>query len=165
VEGPLNEPRIRRPEMPAGYGISSGAEGRLPWRWAEERLAASRNYWIVTAGPGGRPHAMPVWGLWLDGAVWFSSDRASRKARNIEAGPDIVVHLESGDEVVILEGRAEVVADRPALERFARGYEEKYGFRMDLDEPIGLVYRLRPRTSFGWTESEFPRSATRWDFP
>jgi general stress protein 26 len=151
--------------MPAGYGISRGVEGRLPWRWAEERLRASRNYWIVTASPDGRPHAMPVWGVWLDAAVWFSSDGASRKAHNIGATPEIVVHLESGDEVVILEGRAEVVTDRSALERFAGVYEEKYGFRMDLQEPIGLVYQLRPRAAFGWTESDFPRTATRWDFP
>jgi nitroimidazol reductase NimA-like FMN-containing flavoprotein (pyridoxamine 5'-phosphate oxidase superfamily) len=151
--------------MPAGYGISRGAKGRLPWRWAEERLAASRNYWIVTADLTGRPHAMPVWGVWLDGAVWFSSDQASRKARNIEARPEIVVHLESGDEVVILEGRAEIVTDRPALERFADVYEEKYGFRMDLQQPIGLVYRLPPRAALGWTESALPRTATGWEFP
>jgi general stress protein 26 len=150
--------------MPGGYGIASGKEGLLPWSWAEERLVASRNYWIVSADPEGRPHAMPVWGLWLEGAVWFSSDRASRKARNIAERPGIVVHLESGDEVVIVEGVAEEVAERAALEPFARAYQEKYGFGMDLDQPIGLVYRVRPRTVLGWLEKEFPSTASRWRF-
>jgi general stress protein 26 len=160
----MSEPEATRPRAPAGYGISRRAEGRLPWSWAEERLVGSRNYWIVSAGRNGRPHAMPVWGVWLDGAVWFSTDRASRKGRNIEANPHIVVHLESGDEVVILEGAAEAITDRPGLEPFVDAYEEKYGFRMDLDQPVGLVYRVRPRTALGWSEEDFPTSATRWRF-
>lgn len=148
--------------MPAGYGISKRAKGQLPWAWADERLGSSRNFWIVTASPGGRPHAMPVWGVWLDGSVFFSTDADSTKARNIARNPRIVVHLESGDEVVILEGRVGQVNKRSALERFADAYEQKYGFRFDLDEPIGLVYALRPRVVFGWREEDFPQSATRW---
>ncbi len=160
----MKEPTVSRPRAPAAYGIARGSKGRLPWSWADERLAASRNYWIVTASEEARPHAMPEWGLWLDGAVWFSTDRASRKGRNIRANPDIVIHLESGDEAVIVEGTAEEVTDRAALEPFVDAYEEKYGFRMDLDQPIGLVYRLRPRTALGWAEEDFPTSATRWRF-
>jgi general stress protein 26 len=160
----VSEPRPSRPSMPRGYGIASGNEGLLPWSWPEERLVASRNYWIVSAGDEGRPHAMPVWGLWLNGAVWFSSDPASRKARNISGRPEMVVHLESGDEVVIVKGTAEEVGERSELEPFARAYEEKYGFALDLDHPIGLVYRVRPRTVLAWREKDFPTSATRWSF-
>ena len=150
--------------MPSGYGIAPIEQGLLPWSWAEERLAASRSYWIVTAGEGGRPHAMPVWGLWLERAVWFSSDRESKKARNIAVRPGIVVHLESGDEVVIVEGEAEGVGDRSAMEPFARAYGDKYGFRFDLDHPVGLVYRVRPWAVLGWRERDFPSTATRWVF-
>jgi len=96
--------------------------------------------------------------------VWFSSDRASRKARNIAARSGMVVHLESADEVVIVEGVAEEVTERAALEPFGRAYQEKYGFGMDLDQPIGLVYRVRPRTVLGWLQKEFPSTASRWRF-
>jgi hypothetical protein len=150
--------------MPRGYGIALGEEGLLPWSWAEERLTTSRNYWIVSADARGRPHAMPVWGLWLDGAVWFSSDGDSRKSRNISVRPRIVVHLESGDEVVIVEGDADEVRDRPTLAPFARAYGRKYGFRFDLEHPIGLVYRVRPGAVVGWLEEDFPSTATRWRF-
>jgi nitroimidazol reductase NimA-like FMN-containing flavoprotein (pyridoxamine 5'-phosphate oxidase superfamily) len=76
----------------------------LPWGWAEERLASSRNYWIATARAGGSPHAMPVWGVWIDDAVVFGTSARSRKGRNLTRDPRVVVHLESGDEVVVLEG-------------------------------------------------------------
>src|SRR4051794_40830493 len=103
-DGALGAPLPERPGMPEGYGISRESDGLLPWSWAEERLEASHNYWIVTASPDGRPHAMPVWGVWTGGALYFATSRASRKGRNLAANPRLVVHLESGDEAVILEG-------------------------------------------------------------
>ena len=51
------EPKADRPFMP-GYGISEASEGILPWSWAEERLANSRNYYLATARRDGRPHLM-----------------------------------------------------------------------------------------------------------
>ena len=97
-----------------GYGLGDApADGSaLPWTQVEEWLAASRNYWVCTVRADGRPHAMPVWGLWVDGELWFSTDPTSVKGRNLDARPDVVVHLESGDEVCVLEGRAERVPRR-----------------------------------------------------
>ena len=100
------EPQASRPFMP-GYGISEGEEGLLPWSWAVERLEKSHNYWVMTVRPGGRPHAMPVWGVWLDGRYFFSTARTSRKAANLAANPNCVVGTESAAEAVILEGLAE----------------------------------------------------------
>src|SRR5262249_26976380 len=55
----LSEARASRPYMP-GYGLLGPDEGTglLPWPWAEERLTSSRNYWVVSLWPDGRPHAM-----------------------------------------------------------------------------------------------------------
>src|SRR3954471_8763711 len=102
----MAEPRPVAPLVDAGYGVprdGSGAE-LLPWRTSVDRLERARSYWICTTRADGRPHAAPVWGLWLDDALWFSTGRASLKARNLARDPRLVVHLESGDEVVILEG-------------------------------------------------------------
>jgi hypothetical protein len=73
-------PNASRPHMP-DYGILGPHEGSglLPWSWAEERMTASRNYWVTSLWPDGRPHSMPVWGAWEDEALWFSSGR--RRAR------------------------------------------------------------------------------------
>lgn len=86
--------------MPASYG-SLGEEG-VPWSWAEERLEQARNYWLCTTRADGRPHAAPVWALWR--LLWFSTDPSSQKVRNVAREPRAVVHLESGDDVVIVEG-------------------------------------------------------------
>jgi hypothetical protein len=148
--------------MPAAYGIEQGGDGLLPWSFVAERLAGARNYWVGTTRPDGRPHAAPVWGLWLDGAFYFSSDPASRKGRNLAARPDAVVHLESGDDAVILEGTLERVGDAAVLARFADAYDAKYGIRMDTTDPDYAVYRLWARAAYAWREQDFPRSATRW---
>src|SRR5215475_8390880 len=105
-----------RPHMP-GYGIldANDGEGLLPWEWALERLTGSHNYLLATTRPDGRPHVMPVWGLWLDGAFYFSTGRQSRKARNLRANPNCVVSTDRSDEAVILEGVAEEIADRGSL--------------------------------------------------
>src|SRR5206468_1261755 len=101
------EPRPERFSAPASYGIGGARGELLEWRDVELWLAPARNYWVATVRADGRSHAMPVWGVWLDGAVWFSTDPVSLKGRNIARDPRIVIHLESGDEVAILEGVAE----------------------------------------------------------
>ncbi len=161
----MNEPQPDRPYMP-GYGIPEAAPdvAKYPWSWATARLAAARNYWIVTTRPDGRPHAMPVWGLWLDDAFYFSTAPHSRKGRNIAAHPYIVVHLESGDEMVTLEGEVARVTDEPTLARFVAAYEPKYNFRPDPTNPDQAVYVLRPQVAFTWQERDYPESATRWRF-
>lgn len=150
--------------MPTGYGIATDGSGALPFEWAEERLVAARNYWVCTTRADGRPHAMPVWGLWHDGTVLFSTDPESVKARNLAARPDTVVHLESGDDVVVVEGRAERVppADLPA--DFVDAYENKYGHRLDVSIPEFAFYRVRPSRVLAWREQDFPTSATRFTF-
>jgi PPOX class probable F420-dependent enzyme len=126
-------------------------------------MERSRNYWICTTRPDGRPHAMPVWGVWLDDTLWFSTGEGSVKARNLAADPQLVVHLESGDDAVILEGTAE----RPSLDadghgRVVAAYAAKYEMKPeDLPGPEGW-YALRASRALAWQERDFPRTATRW---
>src|SRR5690349_5407413 len=125
--------RSGRPDMPAGYGIKAGDAGTLDWSWVVEQCTISRNYWICTTRPDGRPHAMPVWGLWLDDAVVFSTDPESLKARNFSARPEVVVHLESGDEMVVIEGRVQAL-DRSLVEAFVDAYDAKYAYRPSAEQ-------------------------------
>ncbi|MCI0535994.1 MAG: pyridoxamine 5'-phosphate oxidase family protein, partial [Verrucomicrobiales bacterium] len=78
-----SEPEAGRPYMP-GYGLPGATKGKglLAWKWAEERLTSSHNYWIATTGPRG-PHVMVVWGIWAGAAFYFSTGRESRKAKNL----------------------------------------------------------------------------------
>ncbi|MPZ24539.1 MAG: pyridoxamine 5'-phosphate oxidase [Dehalococcoidia bacterium] len=164
-------PRADRPQMP-GYGISDQPPDTdlRPWSGAAEQLANSRNYWITSTRPDGRPHAIPVWGIWMDDALYFSTARGSRKGRNLAARPNVVAHLESGDRVVILEGEVEEEEERTVLERYVDAYDVKYAFRPEMGKPEEVVYRLRPSKALTWNESsdnpgeDFTNSATRWRF-
>ena len=49
----LRRPRSSRPLM-QGYGLPKSKKGLLPWKWAEQRLKQSHNYWITTVKPKGR---------------------------------------------------------------------------------------------------------------
>ncbi len=54
------------------YGVGSADWAPLDWSWAAERLAANRHFSVVTASREGRPHALPVWGVWDDGDLRFA---------------------------------------------------------------------------------------------
>ena len=154
TEGPTRT----RPRFPASYGISPDDAGMLDWSWAEERLAASRNYWIVTAREDGSPHAIPVWGLWYDGGVVFGTSPDSRKARNLRRDRRVAVNLESGDEVVIVEGLAE---NTHFDDDMADLYAAKYDFRPETGPGW---WRVEPRVAYAWLESDYPSTATRFTF-
>jgi len=152
-----------RPDMP-GYGLSTDDAGMLDWPWLSHAMGSARNYWIITVRPDRRPHATPVWGLWVDEVFYFGCDQKSQKTRNIAANPRVVVHLESGDDVVILEGTLERVAQE-AFPRLREEYIRKYNF-----DPFGVdgsdnpFFSLKVRKAYAWREKDFPKSATRWKF-
>ena len=157
------EPRRRRPPF-KGYGLTESDEGMLPWSWAVERLEEARNYWVSTSRPDGRPHAMPVWGIWLDDAFFFGSGRESAKSRNLAANPAIVVHLESGDETVVIEGLAERVLDDTLEKRVDEVYGRKYDFMPDSSGETDPWFVVRPRRAYAWAERNYTGSATQFDF-
>jgi hypothetical protein len=161
------EPKVSRPHMP-GYGMPKTTKGLLPWKWAEQRLRKSHNYWITTVKPDGSPHVMVVWGLWLDGAFLFSTGSQSRKARNLAENPRCVVSTEDAAEAVIVEGVAEIV-DVPVRRVFLKKYTPKYDFDMagmekDILAMKEPVFAVRPQVVFGLYEKKFMSSATRWTF-
>ena len=158
-------PLASRPWMP-GYGIVAADEGEglFPFEWAEERFARNRNYWLSTVRPGGAPHAMAVWGAWVDGAFWFNTARDSRKARNLAGDPRCTVTTEDGDECVVLEGEAAIVEGRERLAPFFDAYHAKYDF--DITQWPHPNFRVRPTKMFAFCEAadRFGNTATRWTF-
>ncbi|HLY64124.1 MAG TPA: pyridoxamine 5'-phosphate oxidase family protein [Chloroflexota bacterium] len=157
-------PEPTRPHFDPGYGIRTEPDGMLPWSALSEAFAAARSYWIGSTRADGRPHAAPVWGVWLDETLHFSTGPASVKGRNLARRPEVVVHLESGDDVFIIEGRGERVTNRDVLSRFADAYDAKYSFRPNPDDPGGLFCAVRPTAAYAWRERDFPQSATCWRF-
>jgi hypothetical protein len=152
------EPIAERPHIERGYGIPEGSEGMLTFEHVRQRLAGSRTYWLSTVRPDGRPHAVPVWGVLLVDRMHFGGGRATRKARNLAENPSVVLHTESADDVVILEGTAAEVTDRDRQGAIDDAYGAKYGIRHGTP-----VWELHPTVAFAWTE--YPTTVTRWRFP
>ena len=155
--------KVGLPHVPALYGLEPRKD-YLPWSHAEERLVRSRNYWICTSRPDARPHSIPVWGFWIEGALYFGTAATSRKGKNLARNPAISVHLESGDDVVILEGVAVEVNDKPTLKKIDEASKKKYKMPLMMIPGETVVYCVRPNVALAWTEKDFPKSATRWEF-
>jgi len=168
LKNKVKPPKTTRPQMP-GYGLPKAKKGLLPWRWAERRLTKSRQYWIATTRPDGRPHVMVVWALWLNGVLYFSTGSKSQKAQNLAKNPQCIMCTEKADEAVILEGVAETERNVEHIREFIPLYEKKYKWKLgemgqdllNLKEP---VFYLRPKKAFGLWEKKFVTSATRWIF-
>ena len=164
---PPNAKRIR-PNMPS-YGIMPDVtDGMLSWGWVDERMEKSPNYWIATTRPDGRPHVVPVWGVWLENTLYFGSGRNSVKARNIANNHHTVVHLESGDETVIIEGiLVESIESQDLKYTIDKAYAKKYPpFDPSEEEDTGdsIRYRLIPHKVMAWLEKDYPNTATYWVF-
>ena len=159
---PKSNPRADRPFAP-GYGIvgAAGGKGLLPWSWVARKMNGCRTFWLATIHSAhARPHVMPVWGVWLDDAFFFSTGHKSRKGQNLSLNPACSVANDDGQEAVIIEGQAKQIENPATLERMAAAYLKKY--KMDtrgMGEPI---FDVRPTTVFGSIEKSFPNSATRW---
>jgi general stress protein 26 len=152
-----------------GYGLLPAGEGTglLPWSWAAQRLIASRNYWVATSWPDGRPHSMPVWGMWNEDAFWFSSSNGSRKARNLMAEPRCVVTTEDAGDPVVVEGVASLVTEPATLVKILAWenakYDTDYSIEM-LDPKLNSCFRVAPTWAFALRHDDFSGSPTRWQF-
>jgi nitroimidazol reductase NimA-like FMN-containing flavoprotein (pyridoxamine 5'-phosphate oxidase superfamily) len=156
------------------YGVPADLAGTLPWTWAQERLVTNKNYWVVTASASGRPHAMPVWGVWVPQTdrFWFSCSPNARKARNIAENPQCVVTVDDTVECVSVEGRARVAdpAGGGAIDHAVAAYVTKYWPDRDVQREMEVfvrshaLFEVTPDRAFGIIEreDEFAPRATRW---
>lgn len=154
--------------FPAEYGDPGGDNDRLPWSHVEERLRTAPNYWISTVAPSGRPHARPVDGVWVEGALCFGGSDETRWVRNLMANPAISVHLASNAEAIILEGTAEYITDpaHPLAAASTAASREKYPqyFTEETSPEFLPFWTLQPSTVYAWSLEGFPKGATRWKF-
>jgi nitroimidazol reductase NimA-like FMN-containing flavoprotein (pyridoxamine 5'-phosphate oxidase superfamily) len=104
------------------------------WDDIQRLLAAAQLYWIITVRVDGRPHAVPLVGVWQDGAFAFCTGSTEQKQRNLDANPRVAVTTgttgangwNSGKDVVV-EGAAQRVTDATALRALADAWFAKYG--------------------------------------
>ena len=162
----MTTPTVDRPHVP-GYGIPETTDGTLPWSWATERLDRAIVYWLATTGADQAPHLIPIWGAWVNDR-WYVEGGPTRWQRNLCENPQMAIHVEFGDEVVIVEGTAveHVAPKAPLSDAILAGYA-KYksatGYQASADHwAEGGLWELRPVKAFAW--SSFPADMTRFRF-
>ncbi|CAN5747585.1 hypothetical protein BH24ACT15_BH24ACT15_25560 [soil metagenome] len=151
------------------YGILPADEGTglINWSWAEEQMRASRNFWVATRWPDGRPHVVPVWAVWDGDALWFSGGLHSRKVRNVVADPRCSLSTEDAANPVVVEGVASEIDDVEAKQSFLDLTNAKYDTSYELsflDPATTAVLRVMPTWAFAMREHDFSGSPTRWQF-
>lgn len=110
-------------------------------------LEGARYIYLTTYSGAGKPGTVPTW-CWLhEGALYFTTQRASLKARRIKVDGRVTVHVGHKDGPAF-EGRAEWVDDRPDLEaEILAAYHRKYWILVPLWMGRYIKKGLRARTS------------------
>lgn len=140
----------------------------MTWNEVSERLAAARTYWLGTTTPSGAPHAAPVWGVVTGETLYLYSERSTVKARNIAADPRVVVHLDSGEDVVIVRGAAEDLGAPSLVPSVVAALAAKYTGPQDqqylpsADPDFDVVYAIRPQAAMAWRLDDYAASQRRW---
>jgi hypothetical protein len=162
----MTTPKISRPKFPKGY--VDNPVSFVDWNWVAAQLTDSTSYWLCSVRPDGRPHVIPRWAVYLDGKIYYDGSPETRHSRNIELNPNISVHLESGDQVIILEGTA-VPAEKPTPEldgRLVKAYRNKYAVHGYSPNPHqwdkGGLFVFTPRQCISWTK--FNKDPTKFIF-
>lgn len=158
--------KIGRPKFPKGYVDNPTSE--VSWDEVEKRLVASKHYWMCSVRPNGRPHVAPRWAVFLDGKIYYDGSPETRHARNLETNPNISVHLESGEEAIILDGICAPASppDPETARRLSVAYRAKYAELGYSPEPTqwdeGGLYVFTPRQCIAWTK--FFENPTKFAF-
>jgi nitroimidazol reductase NimA-like FMN-containing flavoprotein (pyridoxamine 5'-phosphate oxidase superfamily) len=158
-----------------GYGAPV-----IPWERArtalEQTEGMEHRYWLATASPVGRPHAVPIGAIWLDGALYFTSGAGTRKSRDLAANQRCVLTIAAPGLDIVVEGQAVKVRDDAKLQHLAETYRaggrpatvSNGAFTAEYSAPSAGpppwdVYEVVPETVFGLGTAE-PYGATRWRF-
>jgi nitroimidazol reductase NimA-like FMN-containing flavoprotein (pyridoxamine 5'-phosphate oxidase superfamily) len=139
-----------------------------PWHDVADRLRDARSYWLGTSDPDGMPHAVPVWGAFVGDDLYFYSERSTAKARYLAVNPRVVVHLESAEDVVIVNGRLDDLG-KPGdhgdvLDSLAAKYPdpEDAQYLPTSDADFDVLWVLRPERAMLWRLDDYDDSQARW---
>ena len=121
----------------------------------ESALARAKRIYLTTWSASGTSGTVPVWFMVKDGRLYFTTIRASLKARRIQATGRVRVAVGSRRGSAF-DGTAEWVDDRPDLEREVLDvYRRKYSLavpllmgrriRKGLAAKTSVLIRITPR--------------------
>ena len=155
-------PTATRIRFPPGYGRATRT---LAWDEVRARLAAAPAYWLSTVRSDGRPHVVPLDGIWVDDVWWYGGSPETVHIRTIGSNPRAVMHLPDPMQAVIVEGVVRRTSPPEDLaRRMADVANEKYAHYGQTNDAATYASALGlfPTSVLAW--SAFPTDATRFEF-
>ena len=155
-----SEPRVEQLGIPPEYGAPSKL---LDWASVDARLAEATHYWLATVRPDGRPHVVPLDGLWIDRRYYFGGVASTVKHANLMANPRATVHLEDAGAATIVEGTCAItLPSEEQAEALVAASISKYGYAPPIGAYLSGVWALSPSRVLAWTDLTV--DATRFVF-
>lgn len=125
----------------------------------ERHLREDHIAWLTTVTPSGRPAPRVVWFVWNGEAIVVYSLNDSAKLRHLRSNNHVTVSFNcspEGTDVVVIAGRAEVVANAPPPTQYP-GLLDKYSARIEqmgrhpdwYDRDYSVAMRVVPERT--WT--------------
>lgn len=158
-------PRRVRPKFPEKWHVPNDPKMWITWEHANKKLAGETVYWVSTASPLGQPLAVPVWGIWKQNRFYFETAPYSVKGSNLLNNQSLFVHVQDGNDTVILEGKAQKEKRSEKLNRLKNDYTRKYQHTPDWsNERDQIVFRVEPRIGHAWKAPRMHRSLVKFIF-
>jgi len=158
-------PRRVRPKFPEKWHVPNDPKLWITWEHANDKLARETVYWVSTASRLGRPHAAPVWGIWKQSRFYFETAPNSVKGRNLSSNQSLVVHVQDGNDTVILEGTTRREKTTEAMNQLRKDYLRKYQYTPDWsNEQEQIVFMVEPKIIHAWKAPRMHRSLVKFIF-
>ncbi len=143
------------------------AAERVSWEAVSGWLDSAEFFWLATTRPSGRPHSVPIGGVWLGSRLYFNMAPETVTARNLARNPAVAVNLGDPAQVVILEGTAGTLRPEEVPDAVLDLYGGKYGdpaHRPDPATPGIDWYAVSPSKILAWVFPDMRGTAQRWRF-
>ena len=163
----MKAPRVTRPVIPPGYGVSSEIKGMLRWISVRRVLEGALRYWIATSTDEDGPHLIQQWGGWVDDSLYFGGSEKTRWARHLRGDPRAAISIERTGYSVMVEGRAELLTGvTPELtEALVATFNKKYRYRTKAEDwSKGGLWAIHAEKVFAWKFANMGTTATRFLF-
>src|SRR3954451_19075871 len=125
------------------------------------RLGHDIDAWVATTDTDtGAPRLTPLSFLWHDQTLLFATTTASPTGRNLAANRTVQVGIGLTRDVVLVQGRVEVIPADALETELGELFAAKAGFDPRRQAGLYSCYRLTPRSIQVWREED--ELAGRW---
>ncbi len=143
-------PTTEQMRIPASYSRPSKT---MDWNTVRAKLTDAMVYWLATVRPDGRPHVVPLDGLWREDRWYFGGSPETVRHQNLQAEPRVALHLPDAQAAVIVEGTCEVIIpSQVEAEALASGSKQKYGYGVPAEVYLTGLWQLTPSKVMAWSD-------------